>query len=321
MIDKCPLCNANKILAGENIPVAKVVEKYKQSLGIDTSDEFGGLLSFDYNFCSNCNIGYFSPPISGSEHFYEMLQSFNWYYMAEKNEYKFARNFLKPTDGVLEIGCGKGAFAKLINVRNYLGLEFSKEAQRHAAENGIKVLNESIQDHCITNAQTYDVVCSFQVLEHVTDIRTFIKSAIFCLKDSGLLIFSTPSIDSFSAYAPNFILDMPPHHITRWSDASYKYLANIFNLELVELWHEPLQYVHREFYTQTLLTRWVMKLLRQKTSVWNDSIAYRLTSLACCLPSKLLSKFFLGCLFTPRGISVTAVFRKRLRLGYKSEIT
>jgi len=315
MMPTCPLCNGVTVASRESISVERVIKMYKKTLGIDVNSEFGELSFIDCNRCNDCDLIYFSPAVSGSEHFYEMLQFFDWYYMAEKNEFEFARNFVKLTDDVLEIGCGKGAFAKLINGRSYLGLEFSKEAQRHAAENGIKVFNESIQHHCITNAQTYDVVCSFQVLEHVIDIRTFIKSAIVCLKDSGLLILSTPSSDSFSASVSNFILDMPPHHITRWSDASYKNLANIFNLELVELWHEPLQHIHREFYAQTMLTKWVMKLLRQKTSVWNDSITYRLISLACRLPSKLLSKFFLGCLFIPRGISVTAVFRKNTEVG------
>src|SRR6266571_5257397 len=129
MIPACPLCNGVSVASRESIPVERVVRMYERLLGLKVADEFGEVASFDCIRCSDCDLVYFSPPAPGSEHFYEMLQAFSWYYMAEKNEYEFARGFVKPTDDVLEIGCGKGAFAKCINGRSFLGLEFSKEAQ------------------------------------------------------------------------------------------------------------------------------------------------------------------------------------------------
>ena len=310
MTATCPLCNAASDVATERILVERLVKMYMQLLDIDVSEEFGLLDSINYIRCNECDLGYFTPPVSGSEHFYNKLQAFDWYYMDEKNEFDFARRFVKQSDDVLEIGCGKGAFAKLINVRSYLGLEFSKKAQHIAADNGIRVVNESIQNHSVSNVQAYDIVCSFQVLEHIVDVRSFIESAMVCLKPGGHIIFSTPSIDSFGAFAPNHILDMPPHHLTRWSDRSYINLSNLFNLELIELWHEPLQHIHKEFFVQTMLTNAIIKLFRQKNFVLNDSIAFKLVSHACSLPSKLFSRVLLDCFPIPRGISVTAVFRK-----------
>lgn len=285
---------------------------YKRSLGIDVSDEFGELPSFDYNRCSCCDLGYFFPMVAGSEHLYKMLQKFAWYYMDEKNEYDFARSHIKRTDDVLEIGCGKGAFFKRINGNKYCGLEYSKEARHLAALNGVRVLNESIQDHCIKNAFAYDVVCSFQVLEHVIDTSSFIQAAVDCLKPGGLLILSTPAVDSFAACVPNFILDMPPHHVTRWSDVSFENLAKIYNLELVEIWHEPLQEIHQEFYVQTMLTNSVMKLFWKENYVWDDSIFHKLVTQTCRLPSKLYSKILFESSLLPRGVSVTAVFHKHV---------
>ena len=308
----CPLCNGVSVATRESIPVGRVVKMYKRLLGIDVAGEFGELSLIDCIRCRDCDLNYFSPAVSGSEHFYEMLQAFSWYYMEEKNEYTFARNFVKPTDDVLEIGCGKGAFARCINGRSFLGLEFSKEAQKLAVNNGVEVLNESIQNHSINKANTYDVVCSFQVLEHVVDVSSFIKSAVVCLKDGGLLILSSPSTDSFAAFVPNFVLDMPPHHATRWSDASYRNVANLYNLDLIKLWHEPLQNIHREFYFQTTLTNDVMRLFRQQNRVWNESLIYQFIYLVSRLPSKLLSKCVPNKFFIPRGLSVTAVFRKRV---------
>src|SRR6266540_4030972 len=102
MIPICPLCNGVSVASRERIPVERVVRMYKRLLGIDVSDEFGELSSFDCIKCSDCDLSYFSPAVSGSEHFYKMLQAFNWYYMDEKNEYSFARRFVEPIDNVLE---------------------------------------------------------------------------------------------------------------------------------------------------------------------------------------------------------------------------
>ncbi len=308
----CPLCATTATEFLEQIPSSNIIHAFNKVFKIDLALEFESFEEIEYRRCSECDLRYFYPMVSGSEQFYEKLQKFEWYYMNEKNEYIFARKFIQPSFNVLEIGCGKGAFAKIIKARSYLGLEFSKNAQNFASANGVEVSSESIQDHSINNAGGYDVACSFQVLEHVVEVRSFIQAAVDCLKPGGLLILSTPSVDSFAAYVPNFILDMPPHHVTRWSDITYKNLANIFNLELVEIWHEPLQEIHREFYVQTMLTNSVMKLFRKKNYVWDDSIAQKFVSLVCRLPSKLYSKVLFESSILPRGISVTAVFRKHV---------
>jgi SAM-dependent methyltransferase len=311
MMAKCPLCNGISAASTENVPVERVVKMYKKLLNIAVESEFGELSSITCIRCLDCDLTYFYPPVSGSELFYEKLQLFNWYYMAEKNEYEFVRNYVKVTDDVLEIGCGKGAFKKFINCHSYLGLEFSKEAQKLAVNNGVEVVNESIENHSANNTKAYDVVCSFQVLEHVIDVRSFIKSAVTCLKSGGLLIFTTPSTDSFAAFAPNSILDMPPHHATRWSDVSYKNIENLYDLDLIELWHEPLHAIHRQFYFQTILTNVFMNAFNQANRVWNESLIYKFIYLTARFPAKFLSLFVPKNLFVPRGISVTAVFRKR----------
>jgi len=310
---RCPLCNRASAIGRERIPVDGVVKLYRRLLRIEVADEFGALSSLEYHLCAGCDVRYFGPPVSGSERFYQSLQAFAWYYMDDKNEYGFAAPLVKACDDVLEIGCGKGAFARLISCRSYLGLEYSNEARLMAEKAGVTVVNQSIQEHSVDNAGSYDVVCSFQVLEHVSEARSFIESAVACLKAGGLLIVSTPSADSFAALVPNFILDMPPHHVTRWTDLSFERVARLFDLELVQLWHEPLQPVHRQFYLQTVLVSMSMRLFGRQNGVWDDSFLYRMVYLACRLPSRLLSLLCPGALVRKRGVSVTAVYRKPAR--------
>lgn len=45
---------------------------------------------------------------------------------------------------------------------------------------------------------------------------------------------------------------MPPHHISRFSDKCLRNIASIFNLELIELYHEEVQSEHIDFYKATM---------------------------------------------------------------------
>ncbi len=45
---------------------------------------------------------------------------------------------------------------------------------------------------------------------------------------------------------------MPPHHISRFSDATLRKIATIFDLELIEIHHEKIQPEHIQFYKSTM---------------------------------------------------------------------
>ena len=62
---------------------------------------------------------------------------------------------------------------------------------------------------------------------------------------------AVPSEDSFIQNAVNFYLNMPPHHASRWTDATLKRIASLFDLKLLSIFHEPLNKEHVSFYSKT----------------------------------------------------------------------
>jgi len=309
----CPLSGSSKVDLVEKIQVGSLTKLYKKLLNSDILSEFNGLEEIGLYHCIDSDLTFFYPFVTGSDLFYEKLQMFDWYYMDDKNEYTYAQKFVKESDEVLEIGSGKGAFAKKILTKKYTGLELSHKAVKIASSNGITVLNETVQSHAINNPNKYDVVCAFQVLEHVAEVYQFIESSILCLKPGGFLIYSVPSADSFSRYVPNFELDMPPHHVTRWSDKSLKNVSNYFPLNNVEIWHEPLQLVHKHFYAETILRNAFFNILNKKIK----NVDFSIPTKAISLFSKYLGKVFASGLTStelmPRGISVVTVYRKLVK--------
>lgn len=68
-----------------------------------------------------------------------------------------------------------------------------------------------------------------------------------------------PSEDSFIKYATNGILNMPPHHISRYNDKTLENITKIFNLELVEIHHENIQKEHFDFYKAAIWAQIFLK--------------------------------------------------------------
>ncbi|NCR59702.1 MAG: class I SAM-dependent methyltransferase [Microcystis aeruginosa LL13-06] len=306
----CPLSKSSKIGLVEKIAVSDLVSLYKKMLNCDVASEFGNIQYIDFYHCLESDLYFFFPMITGSENFYEKLQVFDWYYLEEKNEYDYASQFIKPSNSVLEIGCGQGSFSKKISSKNYTGLEFSQKAKDLAQSNKLNVINESIQSHAMSYAENYDVVCAFQVLEHIGDVHSFIAASIACLKPGGILILSVPSYDSFSRYVSNFFLDMPPHHVTRWTDKTFKNLTKYFLVENVEIWHEPLQEVHKSFYATTIVKLALFKFLGKDIRNIDFGITYKVLDIVSRMIGKIFAKGLISSELFPRGISVVSVYRK-----------
>lgn len=300
---ECPLCSSTTIVFLEKIKRRDLLKLYKNLTGKD----FSYLINQDleYYFCKHCELKFYFPLITGDEQFYNTLQKFNWYYLNNKYEFDYAKKFIKKRDHVLEIGAGRGVFAKKLLTKNYIGLDTSQKAKELANKEGIKIENETIEDHAKKINNFYDVVCCFQVLEHVSNPKNFLKASIDVLRKEGILIIAVPSENSFLKFATNNILNMPPHHLTRWSDSTLKYLSKIFNLDIIEIHHEPVSEIHKKWYMSTLIQSLLLKPKLLDLSIKRKVISKFSSFLSIILISRLKKEFF------SYGHTVIAVFRKK----------
>lgn len=272
-----------------------------------TKTDFSYLLNREMTYCecNVCKLKFFHPLISGDEKFYNSLQKFDWYYPSEKEEYMIAKKYIKQSDRVLEVGSGKGAFAKKLKLKNYIGLDFSLNAKTIAEKNGITIENKTIEEFASENLNMFDVVASFQVLEHVTKPNDFIESKLKSLSRGGYMIIAVPSENSFYKYMVNGILNMPPHHLTRWSDDTLGYIAKKYNLELINIYHEKVQPVHKKLYFQTLIESSILKIKLLDNPIKRKVFAKFSGFLYSLFGKKLKDEML------PNGHTVVAVYKKK----------
>lgn len=234
-IKKCILCNSSKIKLEQILNVEDIIDLYYINFNIDISNEFLGYSYVEFFRCTNCKLKFFNTKFVGSGEFYEKLQkNIFGYYDPNRDEFNFAKKFVDDTDEVLEIGSGSGFFAEKVNKNHYTGLEYNDKAIIEAKKKGINLVKNSIEDYNIKVNNKYDIVCSFHVLEHVPNPREFIKASVNLLKENGKLIYSVPNNKSALTNNINHVLNLPPHHLTRWNFDSLNQIALIFNLKLID---------------------------------------------------------------------------------------
>ena len=306
----CPLSGSSNVTLIEQINASDLIKMYNQALQADISKEFGDVKQIGYYHCIDSDLRFFYPMVTGSEKFYEHLQKNPWYYMDDKAEYSYAKNFIKESDLVMEIGCGRGAFSQKISTKKYVGLEFSRKAKEIAFSNGIIIENESIQSHSVAHPAKYDVVCSFQVLEHISEIRSFIESSIKALKPGGLLIYSLPSADSFLSLITNNFYNMPPHHVSFWSDKSLKHIAEIFGMKIVNIEHEKLAEWDKVSWASSIILESLRNWLGVQSELLDTSLKYKVLQKISLLTGEILAKGLINPKVLPQGHTVNVVYQK-----------
>lgn len=309
--ETCPLCESVNSLQIDSIDTRALVWAYRRFLKVDVRPYLDISTPIRFSLCQSCDLRFFSPALPGPASFYEQLLHFSWYYLQNKPEYQWARELISATDDVLEIGCGAAAFAKIIAPKSYTGVELTDAAAQQAREAGFNVLISSVDELTQRDSLSFDVVCAFQVLEHVPNPKSFLTDAAAALRPGGRLIISVPSADSYLRCMPSGVLNMPPHHMTWWSDAALTSVAEVTGLQLECIHHEGLAPLHYASYVQAIVSRGLNHRFGRAWRLLDTTIPGLVTKALGVWAGRLLAPGVSDIGPLPNGHTVSAVFRRR----------
>jgi SAM-dependent methyltransferase len=72
----------------------------------------------------------------------------------------------------------------------------------------------------------FDAITLFQLLEHVEDPIAYLKELKAYLNPGGLLIVGVPNSAGPLRHFPEALTDIPPHHVTRWTEHTMRRAAD-----------------------------------------------------------------------------------------------
>lgn len=279
---------------------ADIRELYLRTLAFDVGPYLRKDAALELWECADTGYQFYTPfdAVEGPPEFYSKLYSAKgneWGYAEGKWEHRVALNYCTPSSRVLDIGCGGGAFLDLArkHSREVVGLETSAFGLESCRNLGLTVYPESIDKH----RGSYDVVCSFQVLEHAANVRQFLEGCIAVTKPGGTIVVSVPNNEGFVG-AQDLPLNMPPHHVGRWGPKSLEAITRHFPLELRGIYFEPLG--HNVDWYRSWLERTYFAKSRLARFLWNK-LGF----------SKALSVYLKDHAHTIHGHTVMAVYGVR----------
>lgn len=199
--------------------------------------------------CVGCGLVFNSPRLSDPE--IVQLYDGNYYIFQEPEAEAIERvgallhrtlgtQFAQvPRMQVLEIGCAKGYLLAMLKSLGWAvsGVELSSDAAQYAREVfDLPVQVGTIQHHVAqADFKPQPVVLSTDVIEHVTDVDSFLQACFQAVAPGGLLVLGTPNANSIhrESQGPRW-LGFNPFHIVLFSQETLGALLRRHGFELVQ---------------------------------------------------------------------------------------
>jgi 2-polyprenyl-3-methyl-5-hydroxy-6-metoxy-1,4-benzoquinol methylase len=246
MMPSSPITGSPNTTVYFKLDLGRVVKSYLHEYDIDVSEYFKGMTELTIFKCPDTGYRFFHPEsLVGKVDLYRsLLRVLLNHYQIQKWEYQRALLEVNNGDRLLDVGCGTGSMLAEASLKGAIvtGLESNPDAVEIAKTKGLNVLSESLASLSSKFPGSFDIVTSFQVLEHVYDVKDFLNHAIKLLKPRGKLIIGVPNNNPFLyAYDIYHTLNLPPHHVGMWDKFALANLENFFEIKVKSIQVEPLK--------------------------------------------------------------------------------
>lgn len=210
---------------------------------------------FTITECMGCGFR-FTNPRPKEKHIYKYYQSKNYishsatkkglinkvyhivrFYQFYKKKYFIQKSSNKKKGKILDIGCGTGDFLKYMCSSGWQveGVETDKGAKRIAEKKLGKKIEEKLD--LVGGENKYDVVSMWHVLEHVYNVKDYLRKVNKLLKNGGVLVIGVPNCSSYDAkkYKGNWVAYDLPIHLSHFRKKNIEELAKKTSYELRDI--------------------------------------------------------------------------------------
>ena len=278
----CPLCEAQdyKTLYEPWVKVDDPVKLYGAASGIPGTQRLVR--------CRNCGMIYENPRYPDDVIFQgyalsEEMGHDSQFAMRAESFYRalgsLARLIPNPGAQVLDIGTAGGAFLEAARRYGYdaTGLEPSHYLAAQAKARGLKIIEGTVYTQHL-DEKSFDMICFWDVLEHVPNPKQDLIQIRKLLKPNGVLLINYPDIGTWMAKLTGkkfwWVTSVHLHHFTR---ATIKKLCDMAGYEVfyIKSYWQTLQFGYLE-HIATMYNIPLSRLLERLTPTFikNLSVSY-----------------------------------------------
>lgn len=185
--------------------------------------------------CKDCDLVFSQKLIDKKEltDFYTNLyQRTNYFSPITAKRYEELLEEFEPyrkTNKILDVGCGCGFFLEIAKQKGWevYGTEFAQNVVDECTAKGFNMQLGSLEDVHLEN-DTFDVIVSIEVIEHLTDPKATVKEMYRILRPGGCVYITTPNFNSLLRYrlGPKYDVIRFPLHLIYFTP---KTLRNLFS--------------------------------------------------------------------------------------------
>lgn len=254
ILENCPICSKSAFsFSGLTVNLHDTLHRWEEVLGHrfpekvwDTYQQYQHQ-PLELKKCAECGFGRFEPIVSGSKEFYESISATD-YYNHEKWEFGSALVELQAAGAkrILDVGCGSGIFLDYLKRQmpdaELFGYDLNTELLAGLKDRGLGVLSGDLSQIKTLSGDLapFDAICMLQVLEHAGNPVDMLQTFLGLLRPGGLLIITTPDAAGPIKNFPDALTEIPPHHVTRWTEATFRALLRNHDLNIGAVRFEPL---------------------------------------------------------------------------------
>lgn len=198
----------------------------------------------------------FGPPIIGTPAFYSEAYNLRgtqtasaFGYSETKWDFDEALKDARQCKQVFEFGTGPGHFLSHVQAAGVAvaGVEYSDEARASAQARGLQVMSHNEPLHAWRGR--CDAAFAFHVLEHVATPVDFVRTMLDMVRPGGFIGISVPNQEGPIRFIEPCVMNMPPHHASRWRLSAFEALAKKLELRIRRVAYEPLLLENHGYYS------------------------------------------------------------------------
>jgi len=143
------------------------------------------------------------------------------------------------TNSILEIGSGFGTFCAELKTRNVfsrvVGVEPTPELAETCRKRGLEIMEMPVEKIQLDAEDLFDVIASFEVIEHLFSPIDFVRHMARLLKPGGVVILTCPNGQGFDIETLGTLSDIIDHeHLNYFNPESLAQLLTRCELKVLE---------------------------------------------------------------------------------------